>query len=80
MSTELDGAFWDAEKLKDSKYTVLFLPDSSQLVARPVYVGQHGVVAVTVSESGRSSAWTLPHTSGTVLKYTKNMALNKVLF
>ena len=51
--TDLDAAFWDPSKLKNSKYTVLFLPESSHLVAQPQYLGQLGSLVVTVSKEGR---------------------------
>ncbi|XP_076461379.1 GPI-anchor transamidase component PIGS-like [Babylonia areolata] len=49
---DLDAAFGRPEKVGLSKYSVLFLPKSSHLQADPVFVGQHGTLAVSVGESG----------------------------
>ncbi|XP_070212014.1 GPI transamidase component PIG-S-like isoform X1 [Littorina saxatilis] len=49
---DLDEAFWELTKLRHSKYTILFLPESSNLRARPQYVGRFGNVIVTVSKEG----------------------------
>lgn len=49
---DLDAAFGDAEKLKNSKYIILFLPKSSHIEAETMFVGQRGTVAVSVPDSG----------------------------
>ncbi|KAL8570340.1 hypothetical protein ACOMHN_035758 [Nucella lapillus] len=49
---DLDAAFGDAEKLKSSKYSILLLPASSHIEAETVFVGHHGTVVVSVSDSG----------------------------
>lgn len=49
--SDLDAVFWNADKLKNSVYTILFLPESSHMTSGLPFVGQHGILAVTVSKA-----------------------------